>query len=296
MEKWPNFFIVGTGKGGTTSLWKYLRTIPGIFLSNVKEPTYFSPSATQRGYQIKDRKEYLALFENSEDSFAIGEASPSYLKDPESAMLIHEQIPHAKIIISLRDPVERLYSHYFMYQRKKNNPRTFHEYIQQSKKSNQKFDNFSGALRMGMYTENVKRYLEIFGQNQVKILIFEEWTKNVKKTIQDLINFLEVDYEITTNFDDSIKNMYHEKKIVGGTIGKQILESGATIKVVQKIIPKSGRLWLKSKLIEKDTNASKPKMEPKEREFLKNYYKDDVRNLEILLGRKLPWKNFHCLT
>ena len=291
MEKWPNFFIVGTGKGGTTSLWEYLRTIPGIFLSNVKEPKYFSPSATQRGsYQIKDKKEYLALFENSEDSIAIGEASPNYLKDPESAMLIHKQIPHAKIIISLRDPVERIHSNYFMYKRNKYYHGTFHEYTHLLKKSNQKIDNFNRALRSGMYTENVKRYLDVFGQNQVKILIFEEWTKNVKKTIQDLINFLEVDYEITDDFDEPIKNKYYEKKIVGGTLGKQILESGATIKVVQKIIPKSGRLWLKSKLIEKDTNASKPKMELKEREFLKNYYKDDVKNLEILLGHKLPWK------
>ena len=109
-----------------------------------------------------------------------------------------------------------------------------------------------------------------------------------------MLNFFEVDYEIPDDFDVSIKNKYHEKKIVGGTIGKQILESGGTIKIVRKIIPKSGRLWLKSKLIEIDTNAPKPKMELKEREFLKNYYKDDVRNLEILLGRKLPWENFHC--
>jgi len=213
MEKWPNFFIVGTGKGGTTSLWEYLSTIPGIFMSNVKEPKYFSPSSTQSGsFQIQDKKEYLALFENSEDSIAIGEASPNYLKDPESAMLIHKQIPHAKIIISLRDPVERIHSNYFMYKRNKYFHGTFHEYTHLLKKSNQKIDNFNRALRSGMYTENVKRYLDVFGQNRVKILIFEEWTKNVKKTIQDLINFLEVDYEITDDFDDSIKNKYHEKK------------------------------------------------------------------------------------
>jgi len=82
-----------------------------------------------------------------------------------------------------------------------------------------------------------------------------------------------------------------KKKIVGGKLGKQIFASGTTIKAARKIIPKSGRLWL-NKLIDKKIYAPKPKMEPKEREFLKNFYKDDVINLENLLGRKLPWPNF----
>ena len=293
MERWPNFFIVGTGKGGTTSLWEYLKIIPRIFMSDVKEPKYFSPSATQRGsYRIKNKKDYLALFENSEDSIAIGEASPNYLKDPESAKLIHEQIPHAKIIISLRNPIERLYSHFFKDLRRRHFQGTFHEYLQKGIKKESKNIYCNIAIDMGIYTDKIKRFLDVFGQNQVKILIFEEWIKNVNETIQDLLNFLEVDYQITNDFDNSIKNKYYETKIAGGTLGKQILSSGSTVNIIKKIIPKSGKHWLKHKLIEKDTNTSKPKMELGERAFLKNFYKDDVKNLEILLGGKLSWKNF----
>ena len=293
MEKWPNFFIVGTVKGGTTSLWEYLKINPGIFMSDVKEPKYFSPLWTQiASVQIKDRKKYLALFENSEDSIAIGEASPNYLSDPESAKLIHEQIPHAKIIISLRNPIERLYSHFFKDLRRRHFQGTFHEYLQKGIKKESKNIYCNIAIDMGIYTDKIKRFLDVFGQNQVKILIFEEWIKNVNETIQDLLNFLEVDYQITNDFDNSIKNKYYETKIAGGTLGKKILDNGGSMKVVQKIIPKSGRLWLKHKLVEKDTNASKPKMELGDRAFLKNYYKDDVKNLENLLGRRLPWKEF----
>jgi len=294
MEKWPNFFIVGSMKGGTTSLWKYFKTIPGIFMSNYKEPKYFSPLATQKGLpQIKDREEYQALFENSENSIAIGEASAIYLKDPESAKLIHEQIHHAKIIISLRDPIERIHSQYLMNIRLRRYRGTFHEFLQNGVKNEPKNNDGYEALRFGIYTDEVKRYLEIFGKNQVKILIFEEWTKNVKNTIQDLLNFLGIAYEITDDFDDSIKNMYYEKKILGGNLTEQIIENEITINVFRKIIPKSGRLWLTNKLIEKKTNTPKPIMESEERGLLKNFYKDDVRNLENLLGRKLPWKNFH---
>ena len=108
LERWPNFFIVGAPKAGTSSLYAYLNEIPGIFMSPKKEPNYFSENTIPNDHPIKpirDKKKYLELFKGVKGEKIIGEASTSYLADPEAPKLIHEACPDAKILISLRDPV-----------------------------------------------------------------------------------------------------------------------------------------------------------------------------------------------
>ena len=63
---------------------------------------------------IRDKKEYLRLFEKARGYIAVGEATPIYLWDPDSPKLIHQTVPHARIIMILRDPIERAYSNYLM--------------------------------------------------------------------------------------------------------------------------------------------------------------------------------------
>ncbi|MEX0656428.1 MAG: sulfotransferase domain-containing protein, partial [Nitrosopumilaceae archaeon] len=119
-ELWPNFFIVGADKAGTSSLYAYLMNIPGIFMSRYKEPNYFSTMTFGDNHDlrpIRDKKKYLELFKNVKNEKIVGEASPSYLGDKEAPKLIHKVSPEAKILICLRDPVERVYSHYLMLDR-----------------------------------------------------------------------------------------------------------------------------------------------------------------------------------
>jgi len=117
IEKWPNFFLVGTPKAGTTSLYEYLKNIPGIYMSPIKEPNYFSVNTIPENFQtkpIRDKETYLKLFEKVSNEKIIGEASAHYLSDQDAPSLIHQIVPHANILISLRDPVERVFSHYLM--------------------------------------------------------------------------------------------------------------------------------------------------------------------------------------
>src|SRR4051812_26973714 len=113
-ETWPNFFIVGAQKAGTTSLYFYLKKIPQVYMSPLKEPFYFASNAVQNNASdvIRDKREYLRLFENARGYIAVGEATPIYLWDQDAPWLIHQTVPHARIIIILRDPIERAYSNY----------------------------------------------------------------------------------------------------------------------------------------------------------------------------------------
>ena len=131
MEKWPNLFIVGAPKAGTTSLHEYFeKKIPGIFMSDVKEPYYFCKTLIPIDHYItpiRDKKKYLELFEKSKTEKIIGESSVWYLSDPDASSLIYQKVPNAKIIIMLRDPVERAFSHYLMLEgRKKFESLSFH--------------------------------------------------------------------------------------------------------------------------------------------------------------------------
>jgi len=289
MNRWPNFFIVGADKAGTSSLYSYLKEIPGIFMSPIKEPNYFSvKTMPQNGLlnTIRDKKKYLALFKNVKDEKILGEASSSYLADPEAVNLIQQVSPRAKILISLRDPVERIFSHYLMLRRLQIIKSTLYSEIQVELNKEEDKKNYKLFLYHGLYYENVKRYLDVFGTNNVNLIIFEEFIKNEKATIENILKFLNLKNDLK-NFEPQIYNKYG---IVRSPLAQKILQSKKLRRISEKFISPPKRRMLKEKFILKE--EEKPKMEENEKKLLINYYRDDVQKLKNLLGRKLPWKNF----
>ena len=116
----PNFFIVGGSKCGTTNISYYLNEHPEVFISKLNEPYYFSrldvPKDFVRESMITNFNEYLNLFNTTNSHKAIGEASSVYLSSPHAASEIKKTFPNSKIIISIRNPIERAHSSYFSYQ------------------------------------------------------------------------------------------------------------------------------------------------------------------------------------
>jgi len=290
LERWPNFFIVGVPKAGTTSLYEYLKDIPRIYLSPLKEPAYFSdpffPSDAPKRKRIQNKFEYLKLFDDVKNEKVIGEATPSYMVFPEVPINIHKVAPTAKILISLRDPVERLFSSYLMHLRLDNYNFSFKEGIENIFKKSVKTDWLRRWLDVGLYYESVKRYLDIFGSKQVKIIIFEEWIKEPQNTIQEILDFLEIDYKIS----DLESEAHNPFSLPRGSIAKHILTNKRIAQIAQKTLSSELRNFIKDNFLL--TKKGKPKMDEKSRSMLKKYYEDNVHKLENLLGRKLPWKNF----
>ena len=161
-EVWPNFFIVGAPRSGTTFLHNYLKQIPKVYMCPVKEPNFFAVSINPKlklTKPIRDKKKYLNLFKNVKNEIAIGDASPTYLWDPKAAKLIHEQIPHAKIIMILRDPISRAFSHYLMGLGIGNETLPFREAMENALKSDNDYSN--RIVMAGFYSEQVKKIYEI---------------------------------------------------------------------------------------------------------------------------------------
>jgi len=290
MERWPNLFIVGAPKAGTTSLYHYLSQVPEIYMSKVKEPNFFSVKTVGEKHPVKpirDKKKYLHLFAEGKNFKYIGEASPTYLDDPEAALLIHQVSPKSKIIICLREPVERAYSQYLMLQGLGRSNLNFREQLQKELIKNPEINLPNLRLQAGFYSKWITIYLNIFEKNQVKILIFEEFIQNPKQTIEEILCFLNLNNTLA-DFSPEVHNPYG---VIKGPIARKIRQSKIVHTISNKIFSKPQKDFLKEKLI--FSEKSKPLIDEESRDKLIEYYCEDVHILETILKRKLPWSNFH---
>ena len=288
MEKWPNFFIVGAPKAGTTSLYNYLKTNPEIYMSALKEPHYFAPelSAKMHTKPIRDRTEYLSLFEGAKNQIVIGEGSTRYLQDPNAAALIHQAASTARIIIILRDPVERAFSDYLMFAYRHASKLRVQKIMKMNFDDSDLNIPIKEILDAGYYFEQVQRYLRSFGLEQVKIFVYEEFIRHTEEKVEEALRFLGVNQKIT-DFQDKVHNPFIVPRL---PFAFSIINSGLVSRMAQRLIPTTSRLYLREKILTK--KADKPKMAEEDRIYLQNLYRDDVQKLRDLLGRSLPWPNF----
>jgi len=206
------------------------------------------------------------------------------LFDYKAAQLIHKVSPDAKILISLRDPVERAFSEYLMIKSRRQLEKSFKSAI----KSGLEHGIIDGRINeiTAKYYESINRYLELFGKKQVKIIIFEEWVKNPKNTIEEILEFLELNYKI----EESISGVHNPYSVWRSSVIQQLRSNQKLRPIVQNVVPSSFRKYFRKKFLTKTT--LKPEMRPEDRELLKKFYWEDVQKIEKLLGRKLLWPNF----
>ena len=171
----PNFFIVGVGKGGTTSLYKYLSFHQEIYMSPIKEPNYFAKDiydfhdCLDIQSPLENFESYIALFKNVKNEKAIGEASVSYLYSNIAPFEIRKLIPDAKIIIILRNPIERALSHFLM------NLRDGLIIDTEFCRAIQKRPLY---LELGLYSKHIKKYYSIFSKEKILLLFYEDLKEN----------------------------------------------------------------------------------------------------------------------
>ncbi len=286
---WPNFFIVGAPKAGTSSLHAYLQAVPGIFMSKIKEPNYFSRIVVPDDHPvrpIRDRQKYLQLFAGATGQRIIGEASPTYLADPEAPQRIHEVSPGCRVLISLRDPVERAFSHYLMMRNNGKVRGSFHDEVRRGLRLQSRQD--FGLLRpdVGLYHVQVKRFLDTFGAARVKVILFEEFMADVKGTLGQVLEFLEIQHDL----ESFIPTAYRQFGEARGPIARVLFGNRSVARASELLVPARTRKWVRENFLVR--RAAKPEMDSQARDTLTDYYREDVRNLAVLLGRPLSWRNF----
>ena len=123
----PNFLVIGSQKAGTTSIYHVLKAHPQIFQPERKEINYFFHEEEY----AKGENWYRQYFENIPEGVkALGEATPGYIVHPEAPARIHRLLPDAKLILTVRHPVNRAYSQYWDNRRSLSEYRSFEEVVE----------------------------------------------------------------------------------------------------------------------------------------------------------------------
>lgn len=282
--KWPNLFLVGAPRSGTTTLHEMLDRHPDIFMSKVKEPNYFStPPIPERHRQVlgatQDKKEYLSLFNDASDQKYIGEGTTHYLSDYEAPKRIHSASPNAKIIAIIRNPIDRAYSAFLLLGRRGGNGMTFYETMKKQIADDKNKNTFGNFAVQGQYSKLLDNFYKYFDKKQVLVLSFDDLRKNPTLIKKQLANFLEVPIEGFSE-DKVEKNAYQEPR---NTFTKIILQNSFVTKYAGRILPKSAIRFFRNKVFLKQ--AKKQPMDEQSKKLLENYFADELQNFDSLLSK-----------
>lgn len=207
----PDFLIIGAQKCGTTSLYSYLIQSPCIYKAYVKEVGYFD-----RFYSSKNIKWYRSQFPSflrrnyvnkfHKKEFVTGEASTGYILNPHSLKRILNVVPLAKLILMLRNPIDRAYSHYNHTARQGLEPLSFKEAIKVENErigdawnrmlEDEDYYNFDIALyaylTTGIYADQVRVLLSLFPKDQILFIKSEDFFKDPASTVKRVLGFLDL--------------------------------------------------------------------------------------------------------
>lgn len=306
--KLPNFFIVGSAKSGTTSIYNYMKQHPEIFMSPIKETHHFSTDIDNTKFRpdyaanlnlnidawldgdqkkeifhafVKDWNKYKKLFKQAENQKAVGEVTNSYLYSSTAAKNIHDKFPEGKIIMILRNPVERAFSHFLMDMKSGRESGSFINALKRDMAKPMKGWGISNVyFEIGLYYEQVKRYLEVFPKEQVKIILYDDYRKDAPTVLKEICEFLTIDSGFAFEFSKE-----HNKAMLPKSAAVTLMMKQKGLKnFVKDFFPKSLKKSLKKIFF---TEKNLPKLSTDDRKYLVELYKDDIQDLSKLINRDL---------
>ena len=283
--RWPDFFLVGAAKAGTTSLHRSLKSHPSVFLPDLKEPHYFANlalSADERRFfrVVASERDYLRLFARADRGALLGEASTSYLCSPQAAGAIAQVRPDAKIIAVLREPAERAYSHYLNDVREGVESRSFAQAIADALTHGESWPAlyFEG----GRYADALERWLACFPDG-VLVLFFDELVADYPACLRAIARFLGIDPAGFT--PGTVVDNRHSRP---WRLAAPILGNVRVRGYARYLLPQSMRSRLKRLVL---VAGEKPPLDAATDAALRDVYAGEVERLEALLGRPVPWSS-----
>jgi hypothetical protein len=288
----PNLLIVGAAKSGTTSLHNYLKQHSDIFMSDHKEPHFFvnNEIGTNRiPNGISKYDDYIALFKNSEIYKYRGESSAMYLQFPDiSIKNINKYLnDDVKVIIMLRNPIERAFSGYQHVKRYNVMENLdFEDAIKECENRyfiNTNFTPASRYINIVLYYNMVKKFQANFGEN-MHIVIYDDFIADTQNELSKIFSFL--------NISDCVINT-NEKYMVGGWqwknsfLKKLFLKKNLLNKFIRFILPfQSFKKILRNRLVQVFSTPV-VKMKDTTKSSLQNLYKEDLKKLSTIIDRDL---------
>jgi hypothetical protein len=181
----PNFLVVGAQKSGTTALAHSLGAHPDIFLPEAKEAHHFGTVADEK----LGSPAYRQFFREWRGERLIGEATPNYFTLPEAPRQIARILPGVKLILILRNPVDRAYSAYWHAVREGAVKTGFDELICDMEKLSRR-PWWSGIVRDGVYHRYLERYRSHFSADQICLILHDDLRADPASALEPVAQFL----------------------------------------------------------------------------------------------------------
>lgn len=206
----PDFIIIGVQKGGTTSLYRYLSASRSVLAASNKEVHYFDQNYSQGTgwYRANFPLMLSKMYHSSRNGHPCvsGEATPNYFFHPKAPTRIASLLPKVKLILLLRNPVDRALSHYNHHVRSKRETLPFEEALAAEPErlkgealrimEDESYDGFAfrtfSYLARGIYIDQLKGWLDLFSREQMLILKSEDLFENPSAIINQTLAFLDL--------------------------------------------------------------------------------------------------------
>jgi hypothetical protein len=280
----PDFILVGAPKCGTTALFEFLGQHPEVRLANIKEPHFFSFLGDKKPHwATKSLEEYAELFDAADPRLQ-GEASTWYLYSPTAAISIKRTVPRVKILAILRNPMERALSSYlFRLQNGWESCMNFEAAVRAEPERIKKGAEWDfHYVAAGLYGQQLARYYEVFPEDQIKVLLHEDFRIEPEVCLRDVCVFLGInpDFKFTTTVDVNTT-----KPPRFPSINRFLVKNRHSIGKIRQLLP--GIMYRQLLRIKDLNRRSRPQTSDSLARELGDYYREDIKLLETLLGRAL---------
>jgi hypothetical protein len=301
---WPSFLLIGAAKAGTSSVFAYLGQHPEVFVSPVKEPNYFALAGQRVAYagpgdtivnraSITDGHRYRALFRGATGVRARGEASTLYLYAPGAAAAIRREVPDARIIAILRDPVERAYSSFLHMRRDgRETVESFEEALElEESRIGQHWEHLWHYTGLGHYHAQLQRYFALFPREQIGVWLYDDLEADPGRVLREVFTFLGVDP--TFEPDMSVRH-----KVAGTprskTLHAILTQPNPAKSIAKRLLPAGVRSRVYGVMMQRNVQEHRELMRAETRQRLQALFRADVEQLEGLLERDLSAWTGRC--
>lgn len=297
--RFPDFFIIGAPKAGSSALWQALRGHPDVYFPATKEPNYFAYKGRALGFTcpgseylrqtcVTDEATYLNLFRDCPAGSRAGEASVVYLGAPDAPDGLAAAVPHARLVAVVRHPVDRAFSHW--------------SYFRQL--GWEAIADFEAALAAapsrlaagwrrawdyiepGRYGKHLDRWLGHFDRSQLLVLFYEDWAARPHEVLGKVCRHIGVaprdDLPVTReNPTHGLRWPALRRWMVSDSMPRRLSHSLLPVRVRDAI----------SHAVDRANVGPKPQLDPAVRTKLLEIYVSDIDRLETITGRDLSaWR------
>lgn len=281
---WPDFFVIGAGKAGTTTLYEMLQRHPRLFLPDAKEPRYFSDPRFVASRLVLDRERYLDLYATAGPRQLRGDFSTSYFLCPDTPGRIRECNPDARFIVLLRDPVSRAYSDYLMLSRR--DGLIEQDFVSELEDELERLDDgrveWPFLVRSGLYYRSIRRYLDYFPAESLLVLHMQDLLATPRDVLRRIEDFLGIEaMPVDNELLQTHSNPFVEAR---SSVLRRLYTNGRLRRGLAGILPVAARRALKAfgaRILYR--RAEKPGMPDAAWPLLQPVFDEDLCKLRELL-------------